>query len=75
MGSTGLMVAVPARSFTQYVAMAVALNTIHLDRLRRALRRTALANRGAGRDHAAEERWEDEGGSSQNAAVRSDPQA
>jgi hypothetical protein len=58
-----------ARTFTQYVAMVVELNTKHLSRLRRTLRRTALADR-AGRDHAAEERWEGEGGNSRNTGVR-----
>jgi hypothetical protein len=70
MGSTGLMDALPARSFTQYVATAIALNTRHLNRLRRAVRRTALAHRSAGRDHAAEERWDGEGGNSQSAGRR-----
>src|SRR6185503_5833695 len=55
MGFTGLMRAASVRSFTQYVAMVVALNTKHLSRLRRTLRRTALADRAAGRDRAAEE--------------------
>ena len=72
MGSTGLMHAAPARAFTQYVATVVALNTRHLSALRRVLRRAALANRSAGRDHAAEERWDGEGGNSQS-PVRPDP--
>jgi hypothetical protein len=75
MGSTELMDASPARAFTQYVATVVALNARYLSRVRRALARTALADRGAGRDHAAEERWDGEGGNSQNAVVRRRRQA
>ena len=70
-----MMDAVPARSFTLYVATVVALNARHLSRLRGSLRRTVLANRSAGRDRAAEERWDGEGGNSQNAAVRRPPHA
>jgi hypothetical protein len=72
MGSTGLVDVAPARSFTQYVAIAAALHTKHLSRLRRIVKRTALAD--PGRDPAAEERWEGEGGSSQHAAARRDLQ-
>jgi hypothetical protein len=70
MGSTELMHVAAARSFSQYVAMVVGLNAKHLNRLRRTLRRTALADGGAGRDHAAEERWEGEGGNSRNVGMR-----
>jgi hypothetical protein len=62
MGSTELVDAVPARSFTQYVAIAAALHTKYLNRVRRTTKRTALAD--LGRDGAAEERWEGEGGKS-----------
>ena len=77
MGSTGLVDLAPTRSFTQYVAIAAALHTNHLtkhlSRLRRIMKRTALAD--PGRDPAAEERWEGEGGNLQNAAVHRHPQA
>jgi hypothetical protein len=67
------MQASPAGSFSQYVATAIALNARHLGRLRRVVDRTALANRAAGDDSAAEERWDGEGGNSQSAAVRRHP--
>jgi hypothetical protein len=68
MGSTGLVDVFPARSFTQYVAIAAALHAKHLNRMRRTIKRTVLADPGS--DAAAEERWEGEGGSSQHAAAR-----
>ena len=54
-------------SFTQYVAAVIALNARHLSRLRRTARRASLAKLGAGRDLSAEERWDGEGGGSQDA--------
>ena len=65
MGSTGLVDVVPARSFTQYVAIAAALHAKHLSRVRRVIKRTTLSD--PGRDSAAEERWEGEGGKSDSA--------
>ena len=65
MGSTGLVDVAPARSFTQYVAIAAALHTKHLNRVRRTIKRTTLAD--PGRDLAAEQRWEGEGGKSAGA--------
>jgi len=71
MGSTAQVDAFPVGSFTKYVAVAAALYTKHLNRVRRT-KRTALAEPGG--DPAAEERWEGEGGNSRNAAVRRHPQ-